>query len=106
MLVDELVPQGCVGYITGREGTCKTFLALDLAMHLIAGKRAWNGREVTPSGLGRVLFVAGEGARSFPKRIDAWLEHHDVAALAGAAGSSADSRRAASRADARGARVM
>lgn len=78
MLVDEILPQGSIGYVTGRDGTYKTFLALDLALHVITCKAAWNDRTISWDGFGRVLFIAGEGARSFPKRIDAWLAHHDT----------------------------
>lgn len=76
MLVGEIVPQGSVGYITGRDGTYKTFLALDLALHIITCRAEWNGREISWNGWGRVLFIAGEGARSFPKRRQAWSAHH------------------------------
>lgn len=77
MFFDKIVPCGSLGYITGRDGTYKTFLALDLAMHVIALKDDRNGRAVGEAD--RVLYVAGEGVASFPKRIAAWAEHHEFA---------------------------
>lgn len=60
-LIDGLVPELSVGYITGRDGTYKTFLALDFALRL-----ACSGRPV--------MYLAGEGANSFGNRINAWLD--------------------------------
>ena len=54
--------------LIGRDGTLKSFLALDWALCLATGK-PWQGREVEQS---RVLFIAGEGAYGLPARIAAW----------------------------------
>lgn len=78
MLVEGLLPQQSLGYITGRDGTFKTFLALDLALHIVTDRPTWHGREVDFTGYGRVLYIAGEGAASFGIRIKAWCAHHRV----------------------------
>jgi hypothetical protein len=76
-LIEEVVPQGSLGYITGRDGTLKTFVALDMALSLICVHSAWHGdRQIKATGGHKALFLAGEGVRSFGKRIDAWREHH------------------------------
>jgi hypothetical protein len=77
MLFEEVVPAGSLGYVTGRDGTFKTFVALDFCLSLITG-RDWHDRALLGEGSGRALFVAGEGVRSFHKRIDAWTEHHEI----------------------------
>lgn len=73
MLVDGLLPSSAIGYLIGRDGTGKTFAALDLALSLLTGQ-AFHGRN-TAANTG-VLFVAAEGAASFPQRIAAWELHH------------------------------
>lgn len=74
-----VVPQHGLGYLTGRDGTYKTFLALDLAMHLVTDQMQWHGRDLSEAAeYGEVVFVAGEGSHSFGKRIKAWLTEHDV----------------------------
>lgn len=64
--------------LTGRDGTLKTFTALDWACCLATGK-TWQGHAIGPSdpayGAGddhRVLFVAGEGAHGLRARQRAW----------------------------------
>jgi hypothetical protein len=76
-LFADLIPRGALGYVTGRDGTYKTFLALWFALCVVSG-RDWNGRGLEYDGHGRALYLAGEGVRSFPQRIAAWLTHHDV----------------------------
>lgn len=57
--------------LRGRDGTYKTFVALDWSLSLAAG-RAWQGRAAEQV---RVLYIAGEGAYGLATRIAAW-EHH------------------------------
>lgn len=64
-LIDRKVPDHSVGYITGRDGTYKTFLALDFALTLAARGE-------------KVVYLVGEGANGFASRIGAWLAHHAV----------------------------
>lgn len=78
MLVDRVLPAGSYGLITGRDGTYKTFLALDMACALASGQESWRGRDVGPWGPTTVYLLAGEGAGQIPARIDAWAEHHGV----------------------------
>lgn len=72
-----VVPEHGLGYLTGRDGAYKTFVALDLAMHLVTDQEQWHGREIGAD-WADVVFVAGEGSHSFGKRISAWLTEHDV----------------------------
>jgi hypothetical protein len=59
----------------GPQGTSKTFLSLDWALHIVHGRR-WMDKNVQP---GRVVYVCGEGGgRVLGDRLDAWLEHHGI----------------------------
>lgn len=62
-IIDQMVPAHSVGYVTGRDGTYKTFLALDFALTLAAQGEP-------------VVYLVGEGANGFGRRIGAWLYHH------------------------------
>lgn len=74
-LIDGLVPQGGIGYITGRDGSYKTFLAIDITVSTVAGMSQWHGeRGLECGGRGRVLILEGEGVSSMRKRIDAAIE--------------------------------
>lgn len=60
----------------GPQGSTKTFVHLDMALHMAYGKR-WMG---LPTKFARTLIICGEGGgRLFADRIDAWLAHHDEA---------------------------
>lgn len=77
-LIDGVVPQGGIGYITGRDGSYKTFLAIDIAISTVcwySSPRDWHGgRYVEAGGYGRALILEGEGVSSIRKRIDATIE--------------------------------
>lgn len=74
-LVEGLVPANGIGYLIGRDGTKKTFIALDMAMCLVT-HRPFHGHRLGT--YGRVLFIAGEGAHSFGARIGVWCVHNGV----------------------------
>jgi AAA domain-containing protein len=61
-------------WLIGPAGGFKSFVAIDWACHVAAG-RAWRGRPVVE---GEVLYVVAEGTKSFAKRIKAWIAEHDV----------------------------
>lgn len=64
-LVPSVIPTHSVGYLSGFDGTFKTFAALNFSLHL-----ARTGR--------RVLYVMGEGVHATGQRVAAWLEHNGV----------------------------
>jgi hypothetical protein len=70
-LVDGLLPETGVGLASGQWGTYKTFVALDLAVAVMAGI-AFIGAPVVRRG--GVLFVAAEGASEIPIRLRAVLK--------------------------------
>ncbi len=73
-LVESLLPRGALASIFGPAGTCKTFIALSLALCTATG-RDWCGRPVKQ---GPVVIVAGEGHAGIGLRIRAWLGHNNV----------------------------
>lgn len=72
MLMDGLIPADSVGFLAGKSGSYKSFLAVSWACHLAAG-RAWLGQAdfAVPERV-RVLYVAAEGAAGIAQRIQAW----------------------------------
>lgn len=83
-LIEGVLPTKGVGYITGRDRSLKTFLALDICLHVATQQERWHrapNREVDATsprrkmgweGFGRFIFAAGEGVSSFYPRIRAW----------------------------------
>jgi len=71
-LIKGLLDRGALSSIYGDSNTGKTFVALDMALHVAAGK-PWNGRK-TAHGL--VAYVAAEGGGGAHKRIRAWHDRH------------------------------
>ncbi len=69
-LVKDLLIDGGLSTVFGGPGTSKTFLALDLALHIAHG-REWFGRKVTQGG---VVYVTGEGSTGFRQRMKAWRQ--------------------------------
>ena len=69
-IVKNLIPTEAVGVISGKSGSYKSFLALDLFGHISNGKD-WFGHRVmaTPT-----VYVPFEGRGGIPKRVKAWKE--------------------------------
>lgn len=67
-LIDHVLPRHSYGILSGRDGSYKTFVALDWACCLATG-RPWQGKFVDRV---RVLYIAAEGAYGIDKRLDAW----------------------------------
>lgn len=67
-LVKGLLVESGFSAIYGPPGTSKTFVALDLALHVAHG-REWFGRKVAAGG---VIYVSGEGQSGMLLRMRAW----------------------------------
>lgn len=59
-------------WMIGAPGSKKSFVALDMACHVAAGK-PWQGRKVTKAD---VIIIAAEGAGGLGKRVKAWEMTH------------------------------
>ena len=71
-LVKGVIDQGAFVVTYGPSNSSKTFLALDMALHVASG-RAWQGRKTVKT---LVVYVASEGAGSITNRIAAHREHY------------------------------
>ena len=69
-LIEPIIPAGGLVGLYGPPGTCKSFLAIDMALS-VASTRPWQGHETTH---GPVLYIAAEGSTGITKRVLAWLE--------------------------------
>jgi AAA domain-containing protein len=71
-LVDGLLPARGLTFLVGRFGAGKTFVALDLALHLSSSLNRWHGRKLGPA---NVFYAYSEGL--LKSRVAAWRKHHD-----------------------------
>lgn len=69
-LIKEHLVEDSIAALWSPPNIGKSFLALDWAYHIAAGKE-WHGKEVTQA---NVLYVVAEGGKQFGRRIRAW--HH------------------------------
>lgn len=78
-LVERHIPKRSVGFLVSRPGAGKSFLTLDLSLHIAFGRENWHGDAITADAETSVLYLAAEGSYGFRNRIKAWLKQHDVA---------------------------
>lgn len=71
-LISELLPSGSVVVLAGAPGLGKSMTALSWASHVATGQD-WYGHAVRRGG---VVYVLGEGWRSFGRRVTAWESVH------------------------------
>lgn len=76
-LVDELLPEVGLAVMHGHPGCGKSFIAIDLAVH-VAGGQNWNGRTVEK---GSVAYVAAEGWNGINARCVAAAQQLGVVAI-------------------------
>ncbi len=72
--VKGVIPSDSVGFLFGASGTFKSFVALDLSLHLAHGLR-WLGRKTIA---GPVVYTAAEGGSGVMRRIKAWHKHRKM----------------------------
>lgn len=73
-IVKNWIPRAGLGIVYGESGAGKSFVLLDLAMHIAMGKK-WNGQRVRQ---GRVIYVCAEGQAGFRNRIRAYCQQHGI----------------------------
>jgi len=73
-LVRSLIGAGSLAMLYGPPGSGKSFLALDMGIHIAAG-REWFGMPVERCG---VLYIAAEGQHGIGKRIAAFRKRHGL----------------------------
>ena len=73
-MVEGALPTGGFLGLYGPSGGLKSFVALDISLHVATG-RDWHGRAVKR---GPVVYVAGEGRRGLAKRVLGWRARYEV----------------------------
>jgi len=73
-LVKGAIPLDSLGLLFGGSGTFKSFVAIDLALHVAHGL-PWLGKKTTK---GPVIIIAAEGGAGLWRRIVAWHRHHNL----------------------------
>ena len=73
-LIHQILERGAVAVIFGESGAYKTFVVLDLLMHVASGK-SWHGKQVEKGG---VFYICGEGHNGLKRRARAWQINHQV----------------------------
>jgi hypothetical protein len=80
-LVARHIPEVGVGFLYSVPGAGKSFLALDMALHLSAGLKEWHGDALGVDDEAVVLYIAAEGSYGFRNRVKAWAKAHGLASL-------------------------
>lgn len=73
-VVKGVLGAGMMSLLFGTTNVGKTFVMLDVALHVATG-RPWNGRRTRQS---PVVYVAAEGTFDIHDRVAAWVGHHGV----------------------------
>lgn len=68
------IPETSMGFLYGRPGCGKSFIALDWALHMAYGMADWHGDAITIRPNANVLYLAREGSTGFKARIQAWQQ--------------------------------
>lgn len=74
--IDRHVPEASMGFLYGRPGCGKSFIALDWALHIAYGLPTWHGDAISVRPGANVLYLAREGSTGFKARIRAWQQKH------------------------------
>jgi putative DNA primase/helicase len=73
-IIRDLFEEGAFGMIHGPSGSGKSFVAIDIAMHIACAKPGWHGSAVRKPGT--VVYLAGEGHYGMRRRVAAWFKHY------------------------------
>jgi hypothetical protein len=71
-LIDGYLVQDSIATLYGPSGGGKSFMALDISLH-VAGGKDWHGCETSG---GPVVYIASEGASGLGQRLQAWQKYH------------------------------
>lgn len=72
-LVEDLLDLDSESWIIGASGGFKSFVALDIACHVVNGLR-WRGKPVER---GEVIYIVAEGSKGIKKRVMAWEKQYE-----------------------------
>jgi RecA-family ATPase len=72
-LIRDYLPLDTTCMLYGASGAGKSFIMLDMALHIASGKE-WQGQKTKQ---GAVFYIAGEGVTGLTARAKAWLLHNE-----------------------------
>lgn len=72
-VIDNVLPNNGVVIIYGSPGSGKTFIVLDMCLH-ITHKMEWFGNKIVDCGV--IVYLIGEGIYGIKKRLDSWHIYH------------------------------
>lgn len=73
-LIDGVLTKQGLAVMYGAPGSCKSFMAIDMALAVAAGRR-WHGHKVAQ---GPVIYIAAEGVAGLANRVTAWERYFNV----------------------------
>lgn len=73
-IVRDLFEEGAFGMIHGPSGSGKSFVMIDIAMHIACAQQDWHGALVGRHG--PIVYLAGEGHYGMRRRLAAWIRHY------------------------------
>ena len=76
-LIDNLIIENSLGFIYGPPGSGKSFVAIDMSLHISTGQSQWWGRDIQRCG--PVFYISSEGVSDLKFRIRAWEVARSVA---------------------------
>ena len=74
-IVDNVIPNNGLIIVYGSPGTGKTFVVLDICLH-ITNMKPWFENKVTSSGI--IVYLIGEGIYGIKKRLTSWMKYHSA----------------------------
>jgi phage/plasmid primase-like uncharacterized protein len=76
-IIKKLIPKRNLGMVFGASGHMKSFVTLDMALHLCAGFDNFHGLKIKGENH-RVLYICGEGSLGVKNRVTAWKKHYNI----------------------------
>jgi len=73
--IKKILPRENITMFYGASGHMKSFVVIDMALHLAAGMD-WHGHKVKAEC--STLYLCGEGANGINKRVKAWKKYHGI----------------------------
>lgn len=80
-LIDRHIPDVSVGFLYADPGAGKSFLAMDIGLHIAHGRDTWHGDPIAlpeANSAPVAIYLAAEGAFDLRNRILAWHKAHDL----------------------------
>lgn len=75
-LIDRHLPEKGVGFFYADPGAGKSFIAMDMGLHIAHGRPDWQGESISARDGATTLYLAAEGSFDLRNRILAWHKHH------------------------------